>query len=85
MANIVDFLLGLDGYSRTGLFATLFFLVIYSIRQKYTVHYPDNLPRVRENGRTRFSLKTRLAYYTDCKALFNEAYETVLSSSSHIY
>lgn len=44
------------------------------------VSYPANLPRVREPaGATRFSLRTRLAYYTDCKALYNEAYETVTS------
>ncbi|KFY18173.1 hypothetical protein V492_00108 [Pseudogymnoascus sp. VKM F-4246] len=41
------------------------------------VCYPPNLPRVREpTGATRFSLKTRWAYYTDCKALYKEAYET---------
>lgn len=41
------------------------------------VSYPPNLPRVREPaGATRFSLKTRWAYYTNCKALYKEAYET---------
>lgn len=41
------------------------------------VRYPPNLPRVREPaGATRFSLRTRWAYYTDCKALYKEAYET---------
>lgn len=41
------------------------------------VRYPPNLPRVREPaGATRFSLKTRWAYYTDCKALYKEAYDT---------
>jgi hypothetical protein len=42
------------------------------------VRYPPNLPRVREPaGATRFSLKTRWDYYTDCKSLYKEAYETV--------
>lgn len=46
------------------------------------VCYPPNLPRVREPaGATRFSLKTRWAYYTDCKALYKEAYETASSPS----
>ncbi|KFX93485.1 hypothetical protein O988_06800 [Pseudogymnoascus sp. VKM F-3808] len=41
------------------------------------VRYPPNLPRVREPaGATRFSLKTRWDYYTDCKSLYKEAYET---------
>lgn len=45
------------------------------------VSYPPNLPRVREPaGATRFSLKTRWAYYTDCKSLYKEAYETVSPS-----
>jgi hypothetical protein len=45
------------------------------------VSYPPNLPRVREPaGATRFSLKTRWAYYTDCKALYKKAYETASPS-----
>lgn len=51
-----------------------------TIRQIFTICYPANLPRVREEDKaTRFSLKTRLAYYTDCKNIFREAYERVRS------
>jgi hypothetical protein len=77
MANLIDLLLSLDTAQRTALAFVLLSITIYTIRQKNTLHYPSNLSRVRENGRTRFSLKTRLAYYTDCQNLFNEAYKTV--------
>ena len=67
-------ILALCGFITTFIgFAILYFVAI---------HYPSNLPRVREPaGATRFTLKTRLAFLTDCKALFNEAYEKV--SLSH--
>jgi hypothetical protein len=45
-----------------------------------SIRYPANIPRLRENeGVTRFRLKTRMAYYTDCKNMFREAYEKVTS------
>jgi hypothetical protein len=48
-----------------------------------TIRYPSNLPRVRERkGATRFSLTTRLAYFTNCKSLYEEAYEKVRSAAS---
>jgi hypothetical protein len=83
MANLLEFILSLDALQLTALGAALFLIVAILIRQKFTVKYPDNLPRVRENGRTRFSLRTRLAYYTDCKNLFSEAYETVCPSLAY--
>ena len=43
-----------------------------------TVPFPPGMPLVREpEGARRFSWKTRLAYYTDCERLYNEAYENV--------
>lgn len=46
---------------------------------------PKGVPFIREPpGATRFSLKTRWAYLTDCVSLHKEAYEKVsFSSSSH--
>ncbi|KKZ61388.1 hypothetical protein EMCG_03994 [[Emmonsia] crescens] len=41
--------------------------------------YPD-IPRVRDGMKGRFSLKTRLAYLTNCEGLFKEAYETYLKN-----
>jgi hypothetical protein len=42
------------------------------------VPYPKGIPLIREpEGARRFSLRTRLAYYTDCEALFREAYQNV--------
>lgn len=51
-------------------------LVLVAIRH-FSIQYPVEIPRVREPGRTRFSLRTRLAYYTDCAGLFRDAYEQV--------
>lgn len=47
----------------------------------FGLQYPSNVPRIREKpGAGHFSLRTRLAYYTDCEALFLGAYEKVSSS-----
>jgi hypothetical protein len=44
---------------------------------------PPGMALVREPpGATSFSLRTRLAYFTDCKALFREAYDEVSQSRS---
>lgn len=77
MANSLNYLLSLDAWQLTALLSVISLLAIFIIRQKNTVHYPDNLPRIRENGRTSFSLKTRFAYYIDCQNLFKEVYNTV--------
>jgi hypothetical protein len=55
------------------------FLVVAlsSYIRKSGIQYPANLPRIRDIGKTRFSLRTRLAYYTDCSNLYHEAYNTV--------
>ena len=55
----------------------LLLLALYFSNRFYSIRYPPNLPRIRENGKLRFSLRTRLAYYTDCANLFREAYDTV--------
>lgn len=77
MANLFKLTLGLSALQLTALGTVAFITIAILVRQKFTVRHPDNLPRIRENGRTRFSLRTRLAWYTDCKSLFPEAYETV--------
>lgn len=42
------------------------------------VPYPPSIPLVREPaGTRRFSLRTRLAYYTDCRTLFEDAWNQV--------
>ena len=78
MANLLASILNLETYQKALISLFLLILICFTIRQKFTINYPSNLPRVREKeGRTRFSLKTRLAYFTDCEALFKEAYNTV--------
>lgn len=57
-------------------------ILLVAFHYSTEIRFPPELPRVREGkGRTRFTLRTRLAYYTDCEALFREAYETVSDSS----
>lgn len=77
MINLFKLILGLSALQLTALGSIVFTTIAILVRQKFTIKYPDNLPRIRENGRTRFSLRTRLAWYTDCKSLFQDAYETV--------
>ena len=60
---------------------SLFILAgVYMYRRFFMIHYPAELPRVGGLGKAGFSLRTRLAYYTDCAGLFREAYERVSSS-----
>jgi len=48
--------------------------------------YPKNVALIRERpGARRFSLKTRLAFYTDNVALHKEAWEKVLDSTNNYY
>lgn len=78
MTKLIDILYDLTA-RQLGVVAVLLFLIAtIAIRQKNTIKYPSNLPRVGEPaGKTRFSLRTRLAWYTDCEKLYQEAYNTV--------
>jgi hypothetical protein len=83
MASLLLSILALGAFKITalcGLFALFTGLTaLYFV----TIGYPSNLPRVRERkGATRFSLTTRLAYFTNCKSLYDEAYEKVRSAAS---
>lgn len=50
-----------------------------------TFRYPAEIPRVREPaGKRYFGLKTRLAYYTNAKGLYQDAYEKVSDQTSHL-
>ncbi|OKL63208.1 hypothetical protein UA08_01148 [Talaromyces atroroseus] len=54
-------------------------LLLYSYVRTHVeiIRYPSTLPLIREpHGKRRFSLKTRLAYYLDCRSLYSETYET---------
>ena len=47
-------------------------------RDRNPIRYPTNLPLVWEKAGTKqFSLRTRLAFHTDCARLFRDAYEHV--------
>lgn len=54
--------------------------ILYTVNALFLqVPIPKNVPLVREPpGKTRFSLKTRLAYLTDCESLFREAHQQYL-------
>jgi hypothetical protein len=78
MAPIMDRILGLGTFQTIALPLLIVFIVWAAILWFTRIRYPSNLPRIREKeGATGFSLETRLAYYTDCQNLYNEAYEKV--------
>lgn len=66
---------------RAAALTSLFLLLAVVVVAHFsTLRYPVEIPRVREReGKRYFSLRTRLAYYTDAKELFREAYEKVRS------
>jgi hypothetical protein len=58
----------------------LLLLAVVVVAHFSTLHYPAEIPRVREReGKRYFGLRTRLAYYTDAKELVREAYEKLRS------
>lgn len=68
------------------LVSTLVLLGLYSLNTLVTVPYPKGVPLLREPpGATRFSLKTRAAYYADCPSLFREAYQNVSIGFRSLY
>lgn len=57
-------------------------LVVLADRYITGVPLPPTIPLFREpEGARRFSLRTRLAYYTDCKALYEEAWDKVSTTT----
>lgn len=63
-----------------GIGALFGFLIFIYVVERFIlgVRLPSNIALIREpEGARRFSLRTRLAYYTDCKALFREAFDQV--------
>lgn len=65
--------------------------VLFYLTERFvlTIPYPPGVPLVGEpEGARRFSLRTRVAYYTNCEALFREAYTKVcprLSTNQHLW
>ncbi|PGH04393.1 hypothetical protein GX51_03552 [Blastomyces parvus] len=53
-------------------------VVLISIYCWFSAVQYTGIPRVRDGMKNRFSLKTRLEYYTNCEGLYKEAYETYL-------
>lgn len=69
----------------TGLLFVLGSLIYAVERFILSVPYPSNIRLIREApGARRFSLRTRLAYYIDCKALFQEAWDKFLSKGQPV-
>ncbi|PGH15124.1 hypothetical protein AJ79_02650 [Helicocarpus griseus UAMH5409] len=75
--QVVDLLLELGPLQKACLAITIFTAVILIHGWFSAVQYP-NIPRVCDGMKGRFSLRTRLAYFTDCQGLFREAYENYL-------
>jgi hypothetical protein len=58
------------------------FIALFITEKLINVPYPPDIPLIREpKGARRFSLRTRWAYLTDCKALFHDAYHDVRNQS----
>jgi hypothetical protein len=49
----------------------------FLIQSFRSVTIPPGIPRVRDEARIKFSVKTRWAYMTNCRDLYHEAYERV--------
>jgi hypothetical protein len=80
MASLYAFIAEIASVRTVVLISFLLFLTVVVIAHFSTLRYPVEIPRVREReGKRYFSLRTRLAYYTDAKELFREAYEKVRS------
>jgi hypothetical protein len=78
MGGILDQLLGLGNLKSIALATLLVTIVGISFVYFTRIRYPANLPRYGEKeGATSFRLKTRMAYYTDCKNMFKDIYEKV--------
>ncbi|KAH8688748.1 putative cytochrome P450 [Talaromyces proteolyticus] len=73
----VSILPDLDGSLGIALLCFVLLTVLYTINVLFfRVASPKGVPLIREPpGNTSFSFKTRLAYFTDCKSLYREAYE----------
>ncbi|KAL4758230.1 cytochrome P450 [Aspergillus foveolatus] len=78
--NAVDSLLGV------GVYFLLSAALLYVINTVFFgAAYPKGVPFIRERpGKTSFSLKTRLAYLTDCESLFREAYHKYLKNGKPV-
>lgn len=75
---VVDTVLSVGIFQSILSLALIFAITELALAYIYRVQYPVNLPRVFENEKaTSFSWSTRLLFYTDCKKLFTETYETV--------
>lgn len=77
--NALKPMLDAVGAIQTGVICTVIALILAGVIGNLSrLRYPADLPRIREpKGRTTFSLRTRLAYYTDAEALFRDAYLNV--------
>ncbi|WZH41935.1 cytochrome P450 [Fusarium acuminatum] len=73
--------------SPLGIASVLVVLVIalFITEKLISVPYPPDIPLIREpKGARRFSLRTRWAYLTDCKALFHDAYHDYLKKGKPV-
>lgn len=78
MGVILDQLLSLGHLKTFGLATFLLAFVGISYVYFTRIKYPTNLPRYGEKeGATSFRVKTRIAYYTDCRNMFKDVYEKV--------
>ena len=73
------------GALQTVVLCTLLAVVLTRLLSHLSSSRYADIPRLREpKGKTSFSLRTRLAYYTDSKQLFREAYENASTKIKYL-
>ncbi|KAF4982584.1 hypothetical protein FZEAL_1816 [Fusarium zealandicum] len=60
-------------------------VLLYLVERLISVPYPPGIPLIREReGARGFSLRTRIAYLTDCQSLYREAYHGYLKKGKPV-
>jgi hypothetical protein len=86
MASLYAFIAEFASLRTVVLTSLSLLLTVVVVAHFSTLRYPVEIPRIREReGKRYFSLRTRLAYYTDAKELFREAYEKVRAWIQSLY
>jgi hypothetical protein len=63
----------LSSVETISLFALFIVVVSVTIRRLFKIYYPPNLPRVFDEGKPRFSFRTRLLYYKGLRGLVSKS------------
>ncbi|KAF2140916.1 uncharacterized protein K452DRAFT_351633 [Aplosporella prunicola CBS 121167] len=85
MAFLATLLPPLEGYENLVFISAVLVSVVIVYQTFFAIRYPANLPLIGEPaGKRRFSLRTRLRYYSDCAALYKEAYDKFIKNGKSV-